>query len=69
MIFSFWDNLLRYFRFFISSMIGLFLILGNGIFKIFKKIKNLNIILLLITSIFILLVYILKNMLSFDELY
>lgn len=34
---SFWENILRYPRFFISSVTGLFIIILNPIIKFFKK--------------------------------
>jgi len=37
---NFWDNLLRYPRFFISSMIGLFLVLLTPLMKLSKEIPN-----------------------------
>jgi len=37
---NFWDNLLRYPRFFISSMVGLFLILITPLIKLGKEVPN-----------------------------
>lgn len=37
---NFWDNLLRYPRFFLSSMIGLFLVLITPLIKLGKEIPN-----------------------------
>lgn len=37
---NFWDNLLRYPRFFISSMVGLFLVLITPLIKLAKEIPN-----------------------------
>jgi len=37
---NFWDNLLRYPRFFISSMLGLVLVLTSPLIKISKEIQN-----------------------------
>jgi Protein of unknown function (DUF751) len=37
---NFWDNLLRYPRFFISSMLGLALVLTSPLIKISKEIQN-----------------------------
>lgn len=37
---NFWDNLLRYPRFFISSMIGLFLVLITPIIRLSKELPN-----------------------------
>jgi hypothetical protein len=37
---NFWENLLRYPRFFISSMVGLFLVLVTPLLKLAKEIPN-----------------------------
>ena len=37
---NFWDNLLRYPRFFISSMVGLFLVLITPLIKLGKEVPN-----------------------------
>ena len=37
---NFWDNILRYPRFFISSMVGLFLILISPLIQFAKEITN-----------------------------
>ena len=37
---NFWDNILRYPRFFISSMVGLFLILISPLIQFAKEIPN-----------------------------
>lgn len=37
---NFWDNLLRYPRFFISSMVGLLLILISPLIQLAKEIPN-----------------------------
>lgn len=37
---NFWDNLLRYPRFFISSMVGLFLVLITPLIKLAKEVPN-----------------------------
>nr|YP_009182622.1 hypothetical protein LEIZ165 [Undaria pinnatifida]YP_011002549.1 hypothetical protein V2388_pgp014 [Undaria peterseniana]AKG50047.1 hypothetical protein LEIZ165 [Undaria pinnatifida]AMM05511.1 Ycf33 [Undaria pinnatifida]UXC96958.1 hypothetical protein ycf33 [Undaria pinnatifida]UXC97096.1 hypothetical protein ycf33 [Undaria pinnatifida]UXC97234.1 hypothetical protein ycf33 [Undaria pinnatifida] len=60
----FWDNLLRYPRFFISSMLGLILILLTPIIEQLKKFKDKKIIYFFLISILITLFYILKEMLS-----
>nr|YP_011007366.1 hypothetical protein V2495_pgp014 [Scytothamnus australis]WAM64795.1 hypothetical protein [Scytothamnus australis] len=60
----FWDNLLRYPRFFISSMIGLILVLLTPIIARLKTFNNKREIFLLVTFTFITLLYILKEMLT-----
>ena len=62
----FWDNLLRYPRFFLSSMIGLILILINPIVGIVKKFGNKKIVYIFFIGVLITLFYILKEMLNFD---
>ena len=62
----FWDNLLRYPRFFISSMIGLILILINPIVVILKKFDDKKIIYIFFISVLITLFCILKAMLNFE---
>nr|QWK42341.1 hypothetical protein [Postelsia palmaeformis] len=62
----FWDNLLRYPRFFISSMLGLILILLTPIIEQFKKFNDKKIIFFFLISILITLFCILKGMLSID---
>lgn len=62
----FWDNLLRYPRFFLSSMIGLILILINPIVVILKKFNDKKIIYIFFISMLITLFCILKAMLNFE---
>lgn len=62
----FWDNLLRYPRFFISSMIGLILVVINPIISKLKKFNNKKIIYLFLFGSLITLLWILKEMLNFD---
>lgn len=62
----FWDNLLRYPRFFISSMIGLILVIINPIINQLKKFKDKKIIYIFLLSSLITLFWILKKMLNFD---
>lgn len=62
----FWDNLLRYPRFFISSMIGLILVLINPIISQLKKFNDKKIIGFFFFSILIALFCILKEMLNFE---
>nr|YP_009505274.1 hypothetical protein Petal_129 [Endarachne binghamiae]AXC47229.1 hypothetical protein Petal_129 [Endarachne binghamiae] len=62
----FWDNLLRYPRFFLSSMIGLILILINPIVVILKKFDDKKIIYIFFISVVVTLFCILKAMLNFE---
>nr|YP_009182483.1 hypothetical protein MOGBL164 [Costaria costata]ALF63027.1 hypothetical protein MOGBL164 [Costaria costata]QWK43902.1 hypothetical protein [Costaria costata]WAM62542.1 hypothetical protein [Costaria costata] len=62
----FWDNLLRYPRFFISSMLGLVLILLTPILEQLKKFNDKKIIFFFVISILITLFCILKGMLSME---
>lgn len=62
----FWDNLLRYPRFFISSMIGLILVLINPIISLLKNFKDKKVIVFFFISILITLFYILKEMLNIE---
>ncbi|CAN0361187.1 unnamed protein product [Pylaiella littoralis] len=62
----FWDNLLRYPRFFISSMIGLILVLINPIILQLKKFNEKKIIVIFFIIVSIALFCILKEMLSFE---
>jgi len=62
----FWDNLLRYPRFFISSMLGLILILFTPIIEQLKKFNDKKIIFFFLISILITLFCILKQMLSIE---
>nr|YP_011005426.1 hypothetical protein V2478_pgp126 [Choristocarpus tenellus]WAM62289.1 hypothetical protein [Choristocarpus tenellus] len=55
---DFWENLLRYNRFFISSTLGLILILFRPIFKLIKSNQKILIILIVLICI---LIYILKK--------
>ena len=62
----FWDNLLRYPRFFISSMIGLILVVINPIINQLRKFNDKKIIYIFLFSSLITLFWILKEMLNFD---
>lgn len=62
----FWDNLLRYPRFFISSMIGLILVLLTPIVTQLKKFNNNKVIYILLISLLITLFWILKEMVNFE---
>jgi len=61
---NFWDNILRYPRFFISSVAGLILIILTPFINLIKTSK-LRLLFLIFTLIFIISLYlILKNMLG-----
>lgn len=62
----FWDNLLRYPRFFLSSMIGLILVVINPIINQLKKFNDKKIIYIFLFSSLITLFWVLKEMLTFD---
>ena len=66
----FWHNLFQYPRFFISSMIGLILIIVNPVLNIIKKnVKNSQFLIFIIIFAFLFLTmmsWILGQMLSLD---
>ena len=62
----FWDNLLRYPRFFISSMIGLILVLINPLIVVLKKFDDKKLIYIVFISGLIALFCILKEMLNLE---
>nr|YP_010185310.1 hypothetical protein Ycf33 [Ishige okamurae]QVJ99654.1 hypothetical protein Ycf33 [Ishige okamurae]WAM64090.1 hypothetical protein [Ishige okamurae] len=62
----FWDNLLRYPRFFISSVVGLVLIILNPIIVSLKKFQNEKLIFLIIFTCLITLSYIIKKMVTIE---
>lgn len=62
----FWDNLLRYPRFFLSSMIGLILVLINPLIVLLKKFDDKKLIYIFFISVLIALFCILKEMLNFE---
>lgn len=63
---NFWDNLLRYPRFFISSMIGLFLVLITPIIRLSKEIPNKKLFFLLFCLCLVGLFWILNQMINPD---
>nr|WRW10711.1 hypothetical protein ASMI159 [Ascoseira mirabilis] len=63
---TFWDNFLRYLRFFPSSMIGLVLIILTPIFNKLKNFNDKKIIYLFVMCNIMTLFYILKEMISID---
>nr|YP_003289151.1 Chloroplast conserved hypothetical protein [Ectocarpus siliculosus]CAT18686.1 Chloroplast conserved hypothetical protein [Ectocarpus siliculosus]CAV31182.1 Chloroplast conserved hypothetical protein [Ectocarpus siliculosus] len=62
----FWDNLLRYPRFFVSSMIGLILVLINPLIAVLKKFDDKKLIYIVFISGLIALFCILKEMLNLE---
>ncbi|CAM9098421.1 unnamed protein product [Ectocarpus fasciculatus] len=62
----FWDNLLRYPRFFVSSMIGLILVLINPLIVVLKKFDDKKLIYIVFISGLIALFCILKEMLNLE---
>ena len=63
---SFWNNLLRYPRFFISSIIGLVLVLINSVLKTFKTVPDKRILLFILLFCFGILTLVLNLMLNLD---
>jgi hypothetical protein len=59
---NFLDNLLRYPRFFVSSMLGLFLIVLNPFIELINSKKSILLIFLFFISIFVL--YVLNEMIN-----
>jgi Protein of unknown function (DUF751) len=59
---DFWDNLLRYPRFFLSSMLGLALVLASPLIRISKEIQNKRILFSLFLISALILVWILVLM-------
>jgi Protein of unknown function (DUF751) len=63
---NFWNNILRYPRFFISSIIGLVLVLINSLLKTFKTLPDKRILLFLLLFCFGILTLVLNLMLNLD---
>ena len=64
---DFWNNILRYPKFFISSLIGLILIVVSPIIRITKDIQNTSFIIALFCAIISLVGWILIQMLNLTE--
>jgi hypothetical protein len=64
---DFWNNILRYPKFFISSLIGLILIVVSPIIRIAKDIQNTSFIIALFFAIVSLVCWILIQMLNLTE--
>lgn len=63
---NFWNNIMRYPRFFISSMIGLFLVIITSLLKIFKDIPDKKVLFVLFLLVFVILMFILSLMLNLN---
>ena len=63
---NFWNNIIRYPRFFISSIIGLILVLVTSLLKIFKSVPDKKITIFLFLLCFDMLTLILNLMLNLD---
>nr|BDA97661.1 hypothetical protein [Cryptomonas tetrapyrenoidosa] len=63
---DFWDNLLRFPRFFISSTLGLILTIIGPFFNLLKSPKNTVILVMLIISLCTFILLTLKAMLNID---
>nr|YP_002327488.1 hypothetical protein RF33 [Vaucheria litorea]ACF70905.1 hypothetical protein RF33 [Vaucheria litorea] len=63
---NFWQNLLRYFRFFFSSLLGLFLVILLSIKKLLEPIKDKRFIFLFLCISLIIILIILNLMLNID---
>jgi hypothetical protein len=61
---DFWNNILRYPRFFISSVSGLILVILTPFINLIKTPKSRILLLVFTTFLFITLFLILKNMLA-----
>lgn len=63
---NFWNNITRYPRFFISSMIGLFLVIITSLLKIFKDIPDKKVLFILFLLVFAIIMLILSLMLNLN---
>lgn len=63
---NFWNNIIRYPRFFISSMIGLFLVIITFLLKIFKDIPDKKVLFILFLLAFVIIMLILTLMLNLN---
>lgn len=66
-IMDFWENLIRYPRFFISSLLGLILILITPLIKVYNETGNKKFLLLLFFSSIVTLFWIFNLMLYSDQ--
>lgn len=63
---NFWQNLLRYFRFFFSSLIGLLLVIFLSTQKLFFPIKDKKLVFLVLCLSLVIIIIILNLMLNID---
>jgi hypothetical protein len=63
---DFWENVLKYPRFFISSMLGLVLIISGPFLNLLKRPDTTLVLILLILSLMLFLNLTLKAMLNLD---
>lgn len=63
---NFWNNIIRYPRFFISSMIGLFFVIMTSLLKIFKDIPDKKVFFILFLLTFGIILLILTLMLNLN---
>jgi hypothetical protein len=59
---NFWENILRYPRFFVSSLVGLILVLLSPLKNLLKTTKSRAILIIFILSFFVSIYLIIKNM-------
>jgi Protein of unknown function (DUF751) len=63
---NFWNNIIRYPRFFISSILGLFLVLSTSVLQTFKNIPDKRIIVCLVFFCLSIVIIVVKLMLNLD---
>jgi hypothetical protein len=63
---DFWENVLRFPRFFISSTLGLILIIIGPFFNLLKRPQTTLILFLIVTVSILFLIFTLKAMLNLD---
>lgn len=66
---KFWNNIFRYPRFFISSIIGLFLVLISPFLKVFKNTNNKKLFVFLIFGSFTISIFFILNLMLNAESY
>ena len=59
---NFWENVLRYPRFFISSLAGLILVLLSPLKNFLKTTKSRIILIIFMVTFFLIIYFIIKNM-------
>nr|YP_009660575.1 conserved hypothetical plastid protein [Corallina chilensis]QCS25523.1 conserved hypothetical plastid protein [Corallina chilensis] len=62
----FWDNILKFPRFFISVLVGFFLTIFNPFFELLKKPQQRYILIIILGTISIIILQILKLMLAIN---